>query len=164
MVIGAIFIILGLSELSGIDMGRYIGPLFLIGIGWIILNGKKHYRSSHSGATETTDTPELNEVLIFSGTDRKVETADFRGGKIVTVFGGAEIDLSKAKTTKKELKLETVAVFGGIRVKIPANWIVVSEVAAILGGMDNTTKKGKQSNTVLRLTGAAVFGGIEVYS
>lgn len=161
-IIGSIFIFLGISALTGIDLGRFIIPVFLIAIGWMILRGKKQSEERvHTSATPMTTQDGLNEIFIFSGTEKRLSSHSFSGGKIVTVFGGADIDLSEVTTKQKIIALELVAVFGGIRLRIPKNWIVVSEAVGILGGIENRSH-AEQKTTELRITGAAVLGGIEI--
>lgn len=159
-IIGIVFIALGISALTGFDLGRYIGPLFLIAIGLMIISGRNR-RWEGCGETSPLEQDTINEVLIFSGAKRNIHSLDFNGGKITAVFGGAEFDFSSVKTKKKIANMELVAVFGGVKIKVPQNWVVTSEAVGILGGVDNHTRS-KEKTAELHLTGAAIFGGIEI--
>jgi predicted membrane protein len=77
------------------------------------------------------------------------------------IFGGGEIDLSKARTTEKEIDLEITAIFGGAKLIIPQNWKVNSKGTAIIGGYDNKTNPGA-GDVALNIKGTAIFGGIEI--
>ncbi len=159
LVIGLIFILLGITALTGINLGRFIGPAVLIVIGIIILSGRNYGFSK--GKTSSTAQDSLNEVLVFSGTQKRVVSENFKGGKIAAIFGGADFDLTDAKIKEKTAELEVVAVFGGVQLKVPKNWIVKSEAVGILGGVDDKTKP-EEKTVELHLRGAAIFGGIEV--
>lgn len=157
--IGLILVIFGLSALLGINIGRFIGPVFIILLGLLMVTGKKGYNPVNSPQSVSEDS--LNETYVFSGTEKKIESKDFHGGKIVAVFGGANIDLSQVAARQKVIPMELVAVFGAVQLKVPKNWSVVSEAAGIVGGIDN--KVATSSAAVkLHIKGAAVFGGIEI--
>jgi hypothetical protein len=152
---------LGFSALTGIDLWRFILPFILIFIGWRILDRGQEDLQMKTDKVESSSQSSIDETFIFSGTQRRLDSENFNGGKIVAVFGGADLDLSGAKTKKKIIEMELVAVFGGIKLKIPKNWEVVSEAVGILGGIDNKTSIDRKSAT-LRISGAAVFGGVEI--
>jgi hypothetical protein len=159
-IVGIIFILLGFSALTGIDLWRFIFPFILIYIGWrILVRGQENVQEEDK--IESSSQSSIDETFIFSGTQRRLDSENFNGGKIVAVFGGADLDLSGAKAKKKIIEMELVAVFGGVKLRIPANWEVVSEAVGILGGIDNKTSVEQKSAT-LRISGAAVFGGVEI--
>lgn len=158
LILGIFFIALGISAFTGFDIGRFIGPLFLIFIGWMILRKPSFDKY---GKNKSSEQDFINEVFIFSGTQRRLISKDFTGGKIVVIFGGAELDLKDAVSKENKIKLELVSVFGGIRLRIPETWFVTSKVVGIIGGMDNKTSP-KLKNTELHVSGAAIFGGIEI--
>lgn len=120
--------------------------------------------------TEETDydntvETDLDIVSIFGGVKKKVLSKEFRGGEIVCVFGGAQINLSNADFTSP-IELELVQIFGGTKLVVPANWEIRSEIAAIFGGVDD--KRPQPANAVpektLILKGTIIFGGVEVNS
>ena len=98
---------------------------------------------------------------------RNIIAKDFKGGEVVTVFGGAELNLSQADINGK-VTLEITQVFGGTKLVIPSHWEVRSELVNILGGIED--KRSMQQdfstdpNKVLILTGTTVFGGITIES
>jgi predicted membrane protein len=106
----------------------------------------------------------LDSVAVFGGVKKVFFTRDFKGGEAVTVFGGTEIDLSKADINGV-VTLELTQVFGGTKLIVPNHWQVRSEVVAFLGGIED--KRYSQQNLmdpgkVLILNGTAVLGGIEI--
>lgn len=158
-IIGLIFILLGLSALFGFDLGRFIGPLFLIFIGWLILTRTHGSRLRFDQQSASQDL--LNEVFIFSGTRKSLNSQNFEGGKLTVVFGGADLDLREVKTEEKMIELELTAVFGSIHLTVPENWQIIPEAVGILGGVENKTSAGETAVKV-KIKGAAVFGGIEI--
>lgn len=158
-ILGFVLVIIGVAFLVGINIGPFIMPAVLIFLGIIILTGRGQF--DHRPGQQEVSQNSLNEVLVFSGTEKKVLSDDFNGGKVITVFGGGEIDLRGVKTKEKVLYLELVAVFGGLKLYVPDNWLVTSNAVAILGGIDNKTVSEKKA-VELKINGSAVFGGIEI--
>jgi predicted membrane protein len=159
--IGAIFIILGVSALTGMDLGRFIFPLFLIYIGWRILSKEQGHFDMEGEKIKSSSQSSINETFIFSGTERRLNSENFNGGRITAIFGGANLDLSNTKTKKKVIELDIAAVFGGVKIRVPKDWEIESEAVGILGGIDNKTSLEKKSAT-LRITGVAIFGGVNI--
>lgn len=159
LIFGLILITLGISALTGMHIERYIGPLILIILGVSILTGSGHRQDGRQTGSVPQDT--LNEVAVFSGVRKRIASTDFGGGKIVTIFGASEFDISEVKAGSKTVDLELVAIFGGLRLRIPPHWYVTSEVVGIAGGIDNRAK-GERNATELHISGAAVLGGIEI--
>jgi hypothetical protein len=159
IIIGFVFILLGVSALTGMDLGRYIGPAFLIAIGIMILSRQGTKSRKISAGSMSQDS--LNEVFVFSGSNKQVKSQNFSGGKITAVFSGAEFDLTEVKTGQKQIPLEVAAVFGGVKLIVPKDWKVISEAVGIVGGVDNRADSEKAA-VELHVSGAAVFGGIEI--
>lgn len=117
--------------------------------------------------TQAQSTPGdvLDSVAVFGAIKKIVISKNFRGGEVVCVFGGSEINLSQADF-EGTIKLEIVAIFGGAKLIVPANWQVRAETAAVLGGVDDKRDPAASvnSNKVLVLDGAAICGGIEITS
>jgi predicted membrane protein len=108
----------------------------------------------------------LDIASIFGNVKKYVMTKNFRGGEIVTVFGGADINLMHADFNKV-VEVEAVNIFGGTKLIIPASWEIRSEVVSIFGGIED--KRQFSSIPVipektLVLKGFCMFGGIEIKS
>jgi hypothetical protein len=109
----------------------------------------------------------LNETTIFGGINRRIDSQEFEGGHLSAVFGGIEIDLSRANTKKDEIVIEADAVFGGIELRVPEKWRVTVQGAGIFGGYDDQTHfsptaSADEKRPHLIMTGSAVFGGVTV--
>ena len=110
----------------------------------------------------------IDYVNVFSGGERQIVSDNFRGGKVTAVFGGSELDLTKAKLAPGRSELEIACVFGGATIIVPDDWFVTIEVTPVLGGFGDSRKlnPGRTVDTTRQLVikGAVVFGGGEVKS
>jgi predicted membrane protein len=110
----------------------------------------------------------IDYVNIFSGGERQIISQNFKGGKISAVFGGIELDLTKAKLAPGRNDLEIACVFGGATIIVPDSWFVTIEVTPILGGFSDSRKlspgRSFDTSSQLVIKGAVVFGGGEVKS
>ena len=109
----------------------------------------------------------LDTVSIFGGIKKNIISKNFRGGDIVTIMGGAEINLTQADIHGTVI-IDITQVFGGTKLIIPPQWKVSSDLAALFGGIEDkrplmpmgSLTEGK----VLILRGTSVFGGIDIRS
>ena len=163
------------------DLRRHIWPLILIIIGafFIFRPRRKHCFNTkkNSGMQAETITPLSEESYtqddiidstnIFSGTKRVVLSKNFKGGDVVNIFGGSEIDLTQADMTSPAI-LEVTAIFGGATLIVPSNWAIKSEsTVTIFGGIGDKRKiipTTESPTKTLILKGTMVFGGLEIKS
>jgi hypothetical protein len=110
-------------------------------------------------------TPEdfIDATSIFGGVHKKMVSKTFKGGDIVTILGGTEIDLSQADFTGTA-RLDVTQVMGGTKIIVPAHWEVRSEVTAIFAGFEDKRQQPAIQNPdkVLIIEGTSIFGGIEL--
>jgi predicted membrane protein len=110
----------------------------------------------------------IDFVNVFSGGERQIISENFRGGKISAVFGGTELDFTKAKLATGRNELEIACVFGGATFIVPDDWNIKIEVTPILGGFTDSRKllPGRTVDMTKQLVikGAVVFGGGEIKS
>ena len=110
----------------------------------------------------------IDYVNIFSGGDRQIVSDNFKGGKVTCIFGGMELDLTKAKLAPGRNEVEIACVFGGATIIVPDSWLVTIEVTPVLGGFTDSRKltPGRiiDQTSQLVLRGAVVFGGGEIKS
>lgn len=150
------------SNLFGWSLWGILWPTVLIGAGVSMLRGKApHKWSSGSGRD---DAERVDEVVLFSGLEKELTSQQFRGGKVVCVFGGADLDMSKAKLAKKTVEFEVVCVFGGVEIKAPVDTKVEIEGLPLFGGWENRVGAEKKSAKLrtLKINGVVAFGGVEV--
>jgi len=110
----------------------------------------------------------IDYVNVFSGGERQIVSENFRGGRISAVFGGMELDLTKAKLAPGRNDLEIACVFGGATLIVPDDWNISIEVTPVLGGFSDSRKliPGRTIDPTRQLVikGAVVFGGGEIKS
>ena len=108
----------------------------------------------------------LSEWAVFGGARRRVDSQDFQGGEAFAMFGGVEIDLRKAGSTREEILIEANAIFGGIEIRVPETWTVLVRGAGIFGGYEDETMDTRMApeskQPILVVNGFAVFGGVSI--
>jgi predicted membrane protein len=139
-------------------------PALLIMIGLVLIFGSSRiFRRRDFTISKGEDF--IEEVSIFSGRERIVNSLAFRGGKIVSVFGGSKIDLTKAELAQGNVEIEIVSIFGGSTLIIPSDWNVKLEVFNIFGGYGDKRIRGQVDfNKTVLVKGVALFGGGELKS
>jgi predicted membrane protein len=144
----------------------------IIGVIFIFTTGSKYRNPNwrHHHYTDTTLSTEdfIDYLNIFSGGERQVISDNFKGGKVTSIFGGNEIDLTKAKLAPGRNELEIACVFGGTTLIVPDDWTVIIDIVPILGGFSDSRKlsPGRTVDPLKQLVikGAVVFGGGEIKS
>lgn len=108
----------------------------------------------------------IDEHNVFGGGMQFVTSKNFKGGKIISIFGGSKVDLSQAELAEGTNNLEIVNIFGGTELLIPHTWKVKTDVTTIFGGFND--KKIRFSsieiddNKELIIKGVMIFGGGDV--
>ncbi len=142
-------------------------PSIFIIIGVIFIATRRRGWNMRSSKGLTGD-DYIDYVNVFSGGERQIVSQNFQGGKISAVFGGIELDLTKAKLAPGRNDLEIACVFGGATIIVPDTWFVTIEVTPVLGGFSDSRKlspgRSFESASQLVIKGAVVFGGGEVKS
>ena len=137
----------------------------IIGIIFIVTKRRGWNAVSSKGMAEEDI---IDYATVFSGSERQVVSQNFRGGKIASVFGGIDLDLTKARLAPGRNELEIAAVFGGATIIVPDTWFVTIEVTPVLGGFSDSRKlfpdRTMDRTSQLVIKGAVVFGGGEVKS
>jgi hypothetical protein len=164
------------------ELSRHIWPMILIIVGafFIFRPRKKICQPSvkKNSGLQTEGNEAMADVSysqddvvdstnIFSGTKKVVLSKNFKGGEIVSVFGGCEIDLTQADMTAAA-ELEVTAIFGGATLIVPSNWAINhSETVTIFGGIGDKrriTPSPDAPTKTLVLRGTMIFGGMEIKS
>ena len=104
-------------------------------------------------------------VAVFGGATRKGAWRVQPTTTVVTVFGGADLDLRDAVLPGREITIRAVSVFGGMSITVPPEMRVVDSGVAVFGGRDiagDTAESIGPDAPVLRLHGACVFGAVFV--
>ena len=120
----------------------------------------------HVGATTAqgyTTEDFVDSTSIFGGVHKKIVSKNFKGGDVVTILGGSEIDLSQADFVGTA-RLDVTQVMGGTKVIVPPHWEVRTEVSAIFAGFEDKRQQPAVLNPekILIIDGTSIFGGIEL--
>lgn len=108
------------------------------------------------------ETEEIDLVAIFDGKDLVSSADPFYGGKILTMFGGVNLDLRKAQPAPTGIGLDLVVVMGGVNLVVPQGWAVRFEGDSILGGFsDNTSPVDDEDVPTVTITGLILMGGLQ---
>lgn len=165
MAVGGFFLI-PLIFRETFDVNMFWPAIFII-IGIVFIVSRRKGWNPQSSIQRVGD-DYIDYVHIFSGGERQIVSDSFKGGKITAVFGGTEIDLTKAKLAPGISELEVACVFGGATIIVPDDWNVKIEVVPVLGGFGDSRKlhpgRTIDMSRQLIIKGAIVFGGGEIKS
>jgi predicted membrane protein len=140
-------------------------PMMLILLGIIIIfhrgrrKGKIHHRSSSSSEDY------LDDVAIFGGSDRILNSKNFQGGSITNIFGGSKYDLRNVQLAEGSNELDVTMIFGGSKFVVPEGWDIKIEVTSIFGGFSDKRERSivvADPNRKLIIKGVTLFGGGEL--
>ncbi|MCK4835157.1 MAG: hypothetical protein KAT17_00885 [Candidatus Aminicenantes bacterium] len=155
--LGIIFLLTTNNYLEWEEIWRY-WPVILIIIGISII-AQRH--GKHIPRSSSED--EIDGSALFGGIEKNINSKNFKGGAISTLFGGAEIDLRNSELDEGGAVVDVSTIFGGTEIRIPESWPLDIRSTAIFGGVENKTsnevkKKGKR----LVIKSSTIFGGIEI--
>lgn len=119
-----------------------------------------------SGLAGSPSQGEINSVNVLGGGESRITSRNFRGGKLVAVFGGFKLDMSEAEMEGEEAVIDLVAFFGGGEFIIPRTWEVSVRGTGLFGGHGDETRHlppepGKPRKTLI-IRGSWVFGGFNI--
>ncbi|MFM7063878.1 MAG: DUF1707 domain-containing protein [Actinomycetes bacterium] len=102
-------------------------------------------------------------IAVFGGFERRGSWTVAAETSAVCVFGGGELDLTRAVLTSRETVINAVCIFGGLEITVPEGMNVRNEIVGILGGSEGPSDTGDPGAPVLVVKGAAIFGGVEIH-
>jgi predicted membrane protein len=180
IIIGGVFLV-NEYAMDG-QLKRHMWPLILIALGLVFILRPKRGRwqacSEKKNPYMNAETAKpygeefysqddiIDSTCIFSGSKKVILSKNFKGGDIVNVFGGSEVDLMQADINGTAV-LEVTAIFGGATLIVPSNWSIKSEAVTIFGGISDKRKfaaLSEPSTKTLVLKGTMIFGGMEIKS
>lgn len=172
--IGTFFLLPELVDFH-VPFVKLFWPALLIVIGISLIFRKGFRPRSDRGAVPPFHRPEdrnldegyLNQANIFSGSKQRIFHQEFKGGKVTSIFGGSEIDLTQATLGEGRVELDVECLFGGVTIIVPSDWKVVLNISTILGGFTDKralVRENPDSKGVLVIKGTAIFGGGEIKS
>lgn len=175
MVVGGVFLLERVSP--ELHMRHFLWPMALILVGmFFIVRPSRRYRHNTekktpditAGPSETwSDEDFVESTSIFGGAKKNIISKKFKGGDLVNIFGGTDLDLTQADFTGTAI-IELTTIFGGTKLIIPSNWAIQSDAVIIFGGLEDKRKMQAPNNEhpdkILVLKGTVIFGGIDIKS
>ncbi len=150
---------------------NHIWPLIIIAAGaWILYSPPKVVHKPvvlfKGLAGGNAEEGELSSVNVLGGGESRITSRNFRGGKLVAVFGGFKLDMSEAEMEGDEAVVDLVAFFGGGEFIIPRHWEVSVRGTGLFGGYGDETRHalsgpGSPRKTLI-IRGSWVFGGFNI--
>jgi len=178
LTIGALLVL----ENLGIAHIRFdtIWPLIIIGVGVLMIWQAAGPRTRPDGTTKPpwpeifnrwsrTGSPDadFNGIAILGGFKRRITSKKFKGGSVLSVMGGFQIDLRQADMEGDSATIEAMSFMGGGEIKVPDDWLVSMEGISLFGAfVDETDQQspaiaGKPQKRLI-MKGASLMGGIVV--
>jgi hypothetical protein len=108
------------------------------------------------------ESDEVALVAIFDGIELESKSTAFRGGSMLSWFGGIAVDL-RAATLAPEARLTVHTLWGGIAIRVPPEWRIESSARALVGGVAIDAPRTEHPDAPrLVIDGFALLGGIAV--
>lgn len=181
IIIGTVFLVI--ENFPDLAIRPYLWPIAIIAFGIMIIfknkfksrfntaNKNEPFVNVTVGAVDDHGASYTNEDIIestniFSGSKKINLSKNFGGGEITNVFGGCELNLTKADF-KGRIKLEITNIFGGTKLIVPPDWNIQQEAVVILGGIDDKrpiTDVQVNPDKILVIEGTVMMGGIDIRS
>jgi len=144
-------------------------PLLLIAAGvmamWSAIQARVFLEKTPGDNSDPRTT--LDESTVFGGIQKRLNSREFRGGRLQAIFGGIEVDLRDADLVEEEAVIYANAIFGGIEIRVPETWYVAARGQGVFGGFSDSTRFSGASDPdkpkkTLIVLGTSLFGGVEI--
>jgi len=164
--IGGFFIAAKVLELN-YNIRHLFLPTVLAVLGLLLIFRRRGFHNHvFDGGQEINNEDFIDDVAIFGGSEQKIKSREFKGGKLTNIFGGSTFDMLDAQLAPGRNYIDVFCMFGGSKFIIPADWKVRVEVTAIFGGFSDKRKSISTSDTSfdreLVVKGLVIFGGGEI--
>lgn len=149
-------------------------PLILIIVGITLILGKsasgkrcrKHFSDNNQTTYNQDNANQIDENVLFSGTEHIILSQEFEGGEANVMFGEIKLDLRKANLSPNLNSLKAACMFGSISIYVPSDWDIKVKKSVLFGNIeDKRTVSADQSfneNPVLNIKCECLFGNIEI--
>lgn len=170
---GSIWLLVGIllqaNQLEMLPFGFWatFWPLLLILVGVLTIIKRNNNNANMFKAVEndifTEDFIEVN--AMFSGVDRYVESKNFQGANINSVFSGVKLDLRDAVIQNDFKGIDVGVTFAGVEILVPFNWQIVSKGSPVFGGFEDKTRTSNtdlENKKIVNVTYNVAFGGLVI--
>jgi predicted membrane protein len=162
--IGTFFILPKLFNIPFEVKGMFWPAIFVV-IGVLMITVRNRHKGSNKGEVSEHS---IDMLTIMGGGNRRITSDQFLGGKVTSIFGGSDLDLTGAKLRNDEAILDVFTMFGAADIVVPKDWEVRVDVTSIFGAFDDkggpVDNMDSDSKKVLIIKGYTIFGGGEVKS
>ena len=168
ILIGAVLVISQLG-LFGLSFGNLFLPMWLVIVAFVVMNPRdilpRRFNMQDEELAEDSETLKL--VAFMGGSELKYTTQALKGGEILAVWGGYNLDFSEAEMDGDSMELNLFCIMGGVEIIVPPHWEVEKRGAVnIMGGFTNNThclaeELGLPRKTLI-VKGIALMGGGEI--
>jgi hypothetical protein len=126
-------------------------------------NNKDQTTAYNAEGNDQYNNDVLDATAIFSGIDKMVTSKKFKGGDIVAVMGGVDINLSFADIQSPVI-IDVTIIMGGLKLIVPAGWEVKNNITSILGGVEERRPPmvPNEDKKLLVLKGTVIMGGVDI--
>jgi predicted membrane protein len=167
IVLGGLFLLNSL-DLLAYDVWEYMWPVLIILVGlWILFRGV--FRRAGGGGGDAGKFPEIHDSdidvsCLLGGMKRRIESQNFRGGRVTAIMGGLELDFRGAGLDGGKATLDATAIMGAVDIFVPRDWRVVMHGTPILGGFDDKhpAVPDAEVKATLYVKGAAIMGAVTI--
>ena len=121
-------------------------------------------RVQASDAYNREDAGEVEHIInIFGGSNRSGQWDVPSRIRILTLFGGSDLDFSEARFTSQTTRITMLCIFGGVDLRVREGVRTVSKAVCIFGGVDNRAPSTSDPNApTIVLQGLVLFGGVDI--
>jgi len=190
LLIGGIFLLPNIYwYYTDSSISEYTWPLAIIAIGlYMILRPRPNFNSArfqsrwkHHGhafqnkpfenkpfenwaGTQTSGDDYLEETSIFGGINRVVVSKNFKGGDVVNIFGGCDVNLTQADFNGT-VTIDIVQIFGGAKIIVPTDWKVIIKTTSVFGGVEDKRPPSlikENPDKTLIIEGTSIFAGVSI--
>lgn len=167
IVVGGAFYLRNFFDLH-FNFWQLFVPSMIILVGLLLIFRRRvEFKGGESTSKEDNDI--LDDVSIFGGGDKILDSQNFQGGKITAIFGGSNINMTNVKLAPGVQYIDVFAVFGGTSLIVPDGWDIQIKVASVFGGFSDKHKvivsdREDEKKNRLVIKGLVIFGGGEIKS
>jgi predicted membrane protein len=184
MLIGGVFLIK--DYFPEYEVSDYIWPIGIIVFGvYLIFRPRRYFdwQEVHSGHHErhwknwehkwqyqyqgnraASGDDYIESTSIFGGVHKVIVSKNFKGGEVVNIFGGCEINLTQADFIGTVI-LDFVQIFGGAKIIVPTDWKIVIKSASVFGGVEDKRSPSlikENPDKTLIIDGTSIFAGVSI--
>ncbi|MFV0362341.1 MAG: LiaF transmembrane domain-containing protein [Suipraeoptans sp.] len=100
---------------------------------------------------------------VFGGGTKYINTEDFKGVKLQSVFGGMKVYFDNAHIQGDSAVIKLEVVFGNMELFLPKEWNIIMDTTCVCSGIQEKNRpSGDINGPTVRLTGEVVFGGATI--